>query len=160
MLGESLDLRLELFEQFLHPLCPELRILRVDCLDRRNGASEQFLGLLLGLLVVNDLKRRRKCIYEIAVGGLQRGFRIVHSEQFSLSFVDLFIEDHGSDSGPGANFTVRIRSGTISGTVLGYTSAFVADNTNLGGGTANRFSNGTLYAGFLTTGSGREKTSI
>jgi hypothetical protein len=58
----------------------------------------------------------------------------------SLSFVDLFIEDHGSDTGPGANFTARIRAGTITGTVLGYTSAFVADNTNLGGGnTYTRF---------------------
>src|SRR5262245_1890415 len=52
----------------------------------------------------------------------------------SVGFVDLYIEDHGSDTGPGANFTVRIRAGTITGTVLGYTSAFVADNTNLGGG--------------------------
>src|SRR5262249_2948251 len=52
----------------------------------------------------------------------------------SLDFVDLFIEDHGSDTGPGANFTVNIRANTITGTVLGSASAFVADNTNLGGG--------------------------
>src|SRR5262249_39765663 len=58
----------------------------------------------------------------------------------SLGFVDLFIEDHGSDSGPGATFTVRIRANSITGTVLSYTSAFVPDNTNLGGGsTYTRF---------------------
>ncbi len=58
----------------------------------------------------------------------------------SLNYVDLFIEDAGSDIGPGANFTVRIRAGTITGTILAYTSGYVPDGTNTGGGsTYSRF---------------------
>jgi large repetitive protein len=55
--------------------------------------------------------------------------------QTSLSFVELFIEDAGSDIGPGANFQVKIHSGTITGPVLGTSSTvFVPDGTNTGGG--------------------------
>jgi hypothetical protein len=53
----------------------------------------------------------------------------------SLNFVDLHIDDVGSDIGPGADFQVNIRSGTINGTIVGTSSTtFVPDNTNLGGG--------------------------
>jgi VCBS repeat-containing protein len=52
----------------------------------------------------------------------------------SLSFVDLVIADAGSDIGPGANFLVKIHSGTITGAVLGTSgTVFVADNTNITG---------------------------
>ncbi len=55
--------------------------------------------------------------------------------QSSLSFVDLFLEDAGSDIGPGANFQVKIHSGTITGPVLGTSgTVFVPDGTNTGGG--------------------------
>ncbi len=61
----------------------------------------------------------------------------------SLSFVDLYIGDAGSDIGPGASFQVVIHSGSISGTVLGTSNtSFVPDNTNLGVG---------LYADFIVT---------
>src|SRR5262245_6376913 len=58
-----------------------------------------------------------------------------------LNFVDLFIEDAGSDIGPGANFQVRIRSGSITGPILGTSAVtFVPDGTNTGGGsTYTRF---------------------
>src|SRR5437588_362067 len=52
----------------------------------------------------------------------------------SLSFVDLVIADAGSDTGPGANFLVKVHSGTITGSVLGTSATvFVADNTNITG---------------------------
>jgi len=61
----------------------------------------------------------------------------------SLSFVDLYLGDAGSDIGPGASFQVVIHSGSITGTVLGTSNTvFVPDNTNLGVG---------LYADFIVT---------
>jgi hypothetical protein len=61
----------------------------------------------------------------------------------SLSFVNLYIGDAGSDIGPGASFEVIIHSGSITGTVLGTSdTVFIPDNTNLGVG---------LYADFIVT---------
>jgi hypothetical protein len=54
----------------------------------------------------------------------------------SIEFVDFFIEDAGSDVGPGASFQVKIHSNTIGGTVVGTSNTtFVTDGTNTGGGT-------------------------
>lgn len=54
----------------------------------------------------------------------------------ALDFVDLRVVDFGSDSGPGANFQVRIREDEIlGGAILGTSlTVLVPDDTNLGGG--------------------------
>lgn len=53
----------------------------------------------------------------------------------ALDFVDLRVDDFGSDVGPGANFLVNIRLGTITGTIVGTSNiTFVPDGTNTGGG--------------------------
>src|SRR5262245_7341266 len=36
-----------------------------------------------------------------------------------LNFIDLYVDDGGSAVGPGADLLVRIRTGTISGSILG-----------------------------------------
>ena len=52
-----------------------------------------------------------------------------------LDFVDLRVVDFGSDTGPGTDFHLQIRQGSILGTVVGTSeTVFVPDNTNLGGG--------------------------
>lgn len=59
----------------------------------------------------------------------------------ALNYVDVFIEDAGSDIGPGANFQVKIHADTITGAVVGTSDiTFVPDGTNTGGGsTYTRF---------------------
>ncbi len=53
----------------------------------------------------------------------------------SLDFVDLHVDDAGSDIGPGADFFVNIRMGTIGGTIVGTSDTIhVPDGTNTGGG--------------------------
>jgi hypothetical protein len=54
----------------------------------------------------------------------------------SLNFVDLWIGDAGTNASIGANVQVNIRAGTITGAILGTSTAHVPDNLNLGGGTA------------------------
>lgn len=58
-----------------------------------------------------------------------------------VSYVDLFIEDAGSDIGPGANLQVRLRAGSITGPIVATSVVtFVPDGTNTGGGsTVTRF---------------------
>lgn len=52
----------------------------------------------------------------------------------NVSFVDLLLGDAGTDIGPGADFEVHIRSGAISGPILGTSQdTHVPDNFNLGG---------------------------
>jgi hypothetical protein len=61
----------------------------------------------------------------------------------SVDFVNLFLQDAGSDIGPGTSFKVNIRSGSITGTILGTSDTVsVPDNLNLGIG---------LYADFTVT---------
>lgn len=60
----------------------------------------------------------------------------------ALDFVELRIDDAGSDpGGPGANFMLRIRSGSILGAIVGASqTVLVPDGTNTGGGsTSTRF---------------------
>ncbi len=66
----------------------------------------------------------------------------IRPQAASLNFVDLFIEDAGSDIGPGANLQVRLRANSIAGpTVATSLVEFVPDGTNTGGGsTITRFS--------------------
>lgn len=53
----------------------------------------------------------------------------------ALNFIDLYVDDAGSSIGPGADFLVRIRTGSISGSILGTSlMTFVPDGTNTGGG--------------------------
>ncbi len=61
----------------------------------------------------------------------------------SVDFVKLYLQDAGSDVGPGTSFEITIRAGTIGGTILGASNVVsVPDNLNLGIG---------LYADFTTT---------
>jgi hypothetical protein len=61
----------------------------------------------------------------------------------SVDFVKLYIQDAGSDIGPGTSFEVMIRAGTIGGAILGTSNVVsVPDNLNLGIG---------LFANFTTT---------
>ena len=50
-----------------------------------------------------------------------------------LNFVDVLLQDAGSDTGPGASFQVKIHSASITGSVLGTSNVTaVPDNLNLG----------------------------
>jgi hypothetical protein len=58
----------------------------------------------------------------------------------AVQFVKLYLQDAGSDIGPGTSFEVNIRSGTITGTILGTSSVVaVPDNLNLGIGNLANF---------------------
>jgi hypothetical protein len=52
----------------------------------------------------------------------------------SLSFVNLWIEDAGTNAGDPATIQVNIRSSSITGTLLGSSTAVVPAGTNTGGG--------------------------
>lgn len=58
----------------------------------------------------------------------------------ALDFVDLFIADAGSDTGPGASFRINIRSGSITGAILGTSNTLsLPDNFNQGIGSYAAF---------------------